>query len=485
MVEEINAAGREPGDLLQHTAELAAAYLEGLPERLVRPEAAVGDLRAALALPLQDTPMSPDVVLDQLVTAAEPGVVGTASPRYFGFVIGGALPAALAADWMASTWDQNAGLYVCGPSASVVEEAAGTWLKDLLGLPADASFALTTGCLMAHFTALAAARHHLLSAAGWDPETRGLMGAPPIRVLASVDRHVTVDRALRFLGLGTDCIEPLPVDDGGRMDLDALTASLQAPAGPTIVCAQVGEVNTGAIDPVAEICALARPSGAWVHVDGAFGLWAAASPRLRHLVDGMEGADSWATDCHKWLNVPYDSGLAICAYPQSHLAAMSVHASYLEHGDADGPRDELDWTPEFSRRARGFSVYAALRSLGRQGVADLIDRCCAHARLFADLLREDSAVEVLNDVVLNQVLVRFRAPDGDDDGHTREVIRRVQDDGTCWMSGTTWRGRAAMRISVCNWRTTSQDIQRSAAAVLRAAGRTEMAASLNTDGVGA
>jgi glutamate/tyrosine decarboxylase-like PLP-dependent enzyme len=366
-----------------------------------------------------------------------------------------------------------------------VEETAGTWLKDLLGVPADASFALTTGCLMAHFTALAAARHHLLSATGWDPETRGLMGAPPIRVLASVDRHVTVDRALRFLGLGTDCIEPLPVDDAGRMDLDALKGALQIPAGPTIVCAQVGEVNTGAIDPVAEICALARPSGAWVHVDGAFGLWAAASPRLRHLVDGVDAADSWATDCHKWLNVPYDSGLAICAHPRSHLAAMSVHASYLEHGDADGPRDELDWTPEFSRRARGFSVYAALRSLGRQGVADLIERCCAHARLFADLLRQDSAVEVLNEVVLNQVLVRFRAADGDDDGHTREVIRRVQDDGTCWMSGTTWRGMAAMRLSVCNWRTTKQDIERSAAAALTAAGRKEMAASLNKDGVGA
>jgi len=388
------------------------------------------------------------------------------SGRYFGFVIGGALPAALAADWMASAWDQNAGLYVGGPSAAVVEETAGRWLKELLGIPPSASFALVTGCQMAHFVALSAARLHVLDAVGWDVNERGLAGAPEIRVLVGADRHVTIDRALRYIGIGKQSIVPVAADDNGRMDVDALADALAARGeGPVIVCAQVGEVNTGAIDDVGAIAEIAHGAGAWVHVDGAFGLWAAASPTTRALVEGVGRADSWATDAHKWLNVPYDSGLAFCAHPLAHRRSMGVHADYLVHADGtSAPRDQLDWTPEFSRRARGFAVYAALRSLGRRGVAGMIERSCAQARQIASALSETDGVEILNDVRLNQVLVRF----GDDDAHTHDVIRRVQESGEAWMSGTVWRGRAAMRISVVNWQTTDDDVRRTLAAIVAA-----------------
>jgi glutamate/tyrosine decarboxylase-like PLP-dependent enzyme len=401
--------------------------------------------------------------------------VATGSPRYFGFVIGGALPAALGADWLASAWDQNAGLYAAGPPAAVVEEVAGRWVLDLLALPATASFGFVTGCQMAHVTALAAARNDVLARAGWDVERRGLTGAPRVRVLAGDVRHATVDRALRLLGLGTDAVEPVTSGPDARLRVDALAGALRASSDPTIVVAQVGEINTGSIDPVGEMCDLAHAAGAWVHVDGAFGLWAAASPTLRSQVAGVERADSWATDFHKWLNVPYDSGFAACAHPERHRAAMGTQAAYLVHAAPGGPRDQLDWNPEFSRRARGFAVYAALRSLGRRGVADLVDRCCAHARRFADRLGAVDGVEVINDVVLDQVLVRFSAggdtggPDGSGHGGeealTQRVVDAVQGSGECWMSGTSWRGRPAMRISVVNWRTTAADVDRSVRAI--------------------
>ncbi len=447
-------------DLLRLVAEYAARFEGTLGERRIQPDVTVDELRAALGGPLPEEPRDPEEVVAELIRAAEPGVVAIPSGRYFGFVIGGAVPAALAADWLTSLWDQNAGLYVIGPSASVVEEVASEWVAELLALPAGVSSAFVTGCQMAHVTALAAARHEVLRRAGHDVERVGLAGAPPIRVVVGEERHVTVDRALRFLGIGTAQIETVPVDDQGRLRPEALELGGEA---PTIVCAQLGNINTGAFDPLPAIADAAESAGAWLHVDGAFGLWAAASPRLRPLVEGVERADSWATDAHKWLNVPYDSGLAFCRHPEAHRAALGVHAAYLIHADPGAERDAVDWTPEFSRRARGFAVYAALRSLGRAGVAALVERCCDHAQRFARLL-EAGGAEVLNDVVLNQVLVRF----GDDE-RTRRVVRDVQADGTCFMSGTRWQGVEAMRISVSNWRTSEDDVERSAAAILRAA----------------
>ncbi len=449
----------------------ALEYLEGLPVRPVGSSASVEELRVALGGRLPEAPSEPREVIAALAAAAEPGLVATPSGRFFGFVIGGASPAALAADWLTAAWDQNAGLSVLGPAAAATEQVAGGWLAELLGLPAEVSVGFVTGVQQANFTALAAARHETLRRVGWNVEADGLAGAPRVRVLAGQERHDTIDRALRFLGLGTAAVAPVAVDRQGRMRPAALRESLRVGSGPAIVCAQLGNVNTGAVDPVGEICQVAHEAGAWAHVDGAFGLWAAASPRLRPLVAGVELADSWATDAHKWLNVPYDSGLVFCAHPDAHRAAMSVRASYLIHG-ANGERDALDYNPEFSRRARGFPVYAAVRALGRRGIAELVERCCALARRFADRLAAHDGVEVLNDVVLNQVLVRFQAADGDHDGHTRRVVRRVQRDGTCWMSGTTWHGQAAMRISVTNWSTDEADVDESVAAILRcAAGR--------------
>jgi glutamate/tyrosine decarboxylase-like PLP-dependent enzyme len=461
----MSADGRGEEELLARTAAYAARFLFTLDERPAGATATVDELREALGGPLADGPSEPAGVLDELVDAAETGVVAIPSGRYFGFVIGGALPVALAADWLTSTWDQNAGLYVAGPSASVVEEVAGRWIADLLGLPETASVGFVTGCQMAHVTALAAARHEMLRRAGWDVARDGLQGGPRLRVVVGAERHVTVDRALRFLGIGSSQIVGVDADGQGRMRADALVETLRGDDAPTIVCAQSGNVNTGAFDPLPEIANAARAAGAWLHVDGAFGLWAGASPALRHHTQGVERADSWATDAHKWLNVPYDSGLVFCAHPEAHRAAMTVQAGYLIQSDPGAERDQVDWTPEFSRRARGFAVYAALRSLGRSGVAELVERCCAHARRFAERLAGEDGVEVLNDVVLNQVLVRF----ADDDEVTRAVVRAVQEDGTCWLGGTTWQGRAAMRISVSNWRTTEDDVDRSANAILRLA----------------
>jgi glutamate/tyrosine decarboxylase-like PLP-dependent enzyme len=437
-------------DLLRRTAEIAADYLESLGERPVFPQVTPEELRAALGGPLPEEPVDPEQVLEDLATGAEPGVVAMGSGRYFGFVIGGALPAALAADWLTSAWDQNAGLYVGGPSASVVEQVTREWLVELLGLPAEASIGFVTGTQMAHVTGLAAARFHVLDAAGWDVGADGLTGAPPVRVLVGEKRHVTVDRALRLLGLGAPTL--VAADDQGRLLVDPLREALGE--GPTIVCAQAGEVNTGAFDPLPEIADACDEAGAWLHVDGAFGLWAAVAPSRRHLVEGIERADSWTTDAHKWLNVPYDSGIVLCAHPESHRAAMTITASYLIQDEgARRVRDQVDWVPEFSRRARGFPVYAALRSLGRSGIAELVERCCAGATRFAAAIATLPDVELLNEVVLNQVLFRFES-----DERTDEVLRRVQEDGAVWMSGTTWNGRKAIRVSVSNWQTGDEEI---------------------------
>jgi len=438
-------------DLLRRTAEIAADYVESLGERPVFPQVTPEELRAALGGPLPEEPVDPKQVLEDIAAGAEPGVVAMGSGRYFGFVIGGALPAALAADWLTSAWDQNAGLYVGGPSASVVEQVTREWLVELLGLPAEASIGFVTGTQMAHVTGLAAARFHVLDAVGWDVGAEGLTGAPRVRVLVGEKRHVTVDRALRLLGLGAPTV--VDADDQGRLQVDALRESLGE--GPAIVCAQAGEVNTGAFDPLPEIADACEQAGAWLHVDGAFGLWAAVAPSRRHLVEGIERADSWTTDAHKWLNVPYDSGIVFCAHPESHRAAMTITASYLIQDEGEQRvRDQVDWVPEFSRRARGFPVYAALRSLGRSGIAELVERCCEGATRFAAAIAELPDVEVLNEVVLNQVLFRF-----DSDERTDEVLRRVQESGAVWMSGTTWAGRKAIRVSVSNWQTGHEEIE--------------------------
>ncbi len=445
-------------ELLRRTAEIAADFVDSLDERPVWPPATVDELRSTLGGDLPEGPSDPLEVIETLAEAAEPGVVGIPSGRYFGFVIGGAVPAALAADWLTSTWDQNAGLVVAGPAAAVVEEVAGGWLKELLGIPEVASFAFVTGCQMAHVTCLAAARHAVLERVGWDVERNGLAASPPIRVVAGAKRHVTLDRALRLLGFGSSSIIPIEADSQARMRVEPLAEVLRTIEGPVVVCAKAGEVHTGAVDPLAEIADLSAGAGAWLHVDGAFGLWASASPALRHLVAGVERADSWATDAHKWLNVPYDCGLAFVAHPDAHRASMRVTAEYLV-AQPHAARDQMDWTPEFSRRARGFAVYAALRSLGRSGVAELVDRCCARARSFAGAIVELPGCEVLNEVVLNQVLFRFA-----DDATTSAALAEVQAGGEAWMSGTTWEGRAAIRLSVSNWRTTEDDVDRTVAA---------------------
>jgi glutamate/tyrosine decarboxylase-like PLP-dependent enzyme len=462
----------EAAALLRRTANLAVAYLESLPDRPVAGERDVAALRRQLVKPLPEDGEDPGAVIEELADVGGRAAVAMAGPRYFGFVIGGALPAAVAADWLTSAWDQNAGLYVAGPAASVVEEAVGAWLIDLFGLPAGGGYGLVTGCQMAHFTCLAAARQATLERAGWDVTGRGLFGAPEIEVVVSAESHSTLHTALQYLGLGRERVRVVEADEQGRMRADRLAAALDdIPIGaPLIVCLQAGNVNSGSFDPIAEAVALTRQrEGAWAHVDGAFGMWAAASPELAPLVNGIGSADSWATDAHKWLNVPYDCGLAFVADAEVQQRAMAPpHAAYLEYGQE---RDEVSWVPEFSRRARGFTVYAALRTLGREGVRRLVERCCHLARRMAGQLDAADGVQVLNDVVLNQVLVRFTpSAGGDADAFTREVIRRVQADGTLWLSGTTWHGMAAMRISVSNWSTTEADADRSVQAILRCAG---------------
>jgi len=452
---------------LERAAALAIEYLERVRERPVGRPADVAALRAALGGPLPEGPTDPAAVIDALARAADPGIVASQGPRYFGFVIGGALPAAVAADWLVSAWDQNAGLSVAAPAAAVVEEVAARWLVELFGLPPGASVGFATGATMASFTALAAARHAVLRRTGWDVEEHGLSGAPALNVVVREGVHATNLAAVQLLGLGRGRVHRVVADEQGRMRPDALRDLLADQGGPTIVCAQAGDVNTGAFDPLGDVCDAAAARGAWVHVDGAIGLWAAASPALRSHLAGCERADSWTTDGHKWLNVPYDSGLVFVRDALAHRTAMSVAAPYL--ATSADERDPSLFVPETSRRARGFGVYAALRSLGRRGVADLVERCCALARRLAERLRAGGA-EIVNDVVLNQVLVRFPAPaSADADAFQREVIRRVQADGTCWLGGTTWRGAAALRVSVSNWSTTEADVDRSADAILRCA----------------
>jgi glutamate/tyrosine decarboxylase-like PLP-dependent enzyme len=446
-------------DLLQRTAEIASDFLDSLDERPVRPEATVEDMRTALGGPLPEQPSDPLTVVEQLARDADPGLMAIQSGRFFGFVMGGSHPAAVAADWLTSAWDQNAGLTLPTPAAGVVEEVAGVWLKDLLGLPEHASFGFVTGGQMAHFTCLAAARHHLLAREGWDVGRDGLNGGPSVRVVAGANRHATLDRSLRFLGIGTSSIREVPADEQGRVVMEALRDELGRKDGPTIVCVQAGDINTGAFDDFDAAADASAAAGAWLHVDGAIGLWAAASPSLRHLVAGMERADSWATDAHKLLNVPFDSGIAFCAHPESHRAALGVRSAYLIHADAGTARDAMDFVPEHSRRARGLPIYATLRSLGRSGVADLVERSCARARALAEGLAELPGCEVLNDVVFNQLVFRF-----EDDETTDAVLAAVQESGEAWTSGTTRDGRKAIRLSVSNWQTSERDVERTLAA---------------------
>jgi glutamate/tyrosine decarboxylase-like PLP-dependent enzyme len=446
----------ESNAVLRAAVDRSVRYLDDIRERRVAPFPAHVEALKRLGGPLPEGPTDPAEVLALLDDAGSPATVASAGGRYFGFVIGGSLPVTLAANWLAGAWDQNAGLVAASPVGAALDEIAIDWLVDVLKLPAGTGGALVTGATMANFTALAAARHAVLAAAGWDAEASGLFGAPPITVVVGDEVHISLLRALTLLGLGRDRVVRVPADGQGRMRADALPAL----HGPTIVCAQAGNVNSGAFDPVTRICAHAHAAGAWVHVDGAFGLWAAAAPERAHLARGVDEADSWALDAHKWLNVPYDSGLAFVRRPEHLRSAMATSAAYIPES---GHREPFLYTPEMSRRARGVEVWAALRALGRAGVADLIERNCRQAARFAAGFRE-AGYDVLNDVVLNQVMVSF----GDDET-TRRVIAGVQADGTCWCGGTAWHGRAAMRISVSSWATTDEDVDRSLEAMLRVA----------------
>ncbi len=458
-------------DLLVRTANQIADYREGAAQGRVFPDTEPSALRAAFGGDLPGGPTPAAQVIDDLVAAAGPGLVATTGPRYFGFVIGGSLSSATAADLLAVGWDQPAYNGLSAPAAAVAEEASGAWLKELLGLPAHASFGFVTGGQAANTVGLAAARHEVLRAAGHDVERDGLVGAPLVRVIASVERHATIDRSLRLLGLGAAAVEEVAADGNGAIDVTRLREVLAGgPSAPTIVVLQAGNVNTGACDDLAGATATAHEHGAWVHVDGAFGLWAAASPEHRHLVAGIETADSWACDGHKWLNVPYDSGYVFCAHPEAHAAALAYTAAYLALPGVDSLRAPGDFALESSRRARGFATWAAIRELGRSGVADLVARCCALATRFRDQLDVADGVDVVNDVVLNQVLVRFGSGvDAERDTVTDRVIDAVQRSGECWMGATTWRGMRCMRISVSSWATTEPDVDRSVAAILAAA----------------
>jgi glutamate/tyrosine decarboxylase-like PLP-dependent enzyme len=442
--------------LLRETADRASRYLSEINSRRVAP--ASEDIAGLQALggPLPQGPSDPAHVLALLDDIGSPATVATTGGRYFGFVIGGSLPAALAANWLAGAWDQNSAMQVMSPVAARLEEIVLAWMLDLFGLPSTSGAGFVTGTTMANFTCLAAARTSLLKRAGWNVEENGLFGAPPIQVVVGDEVHISLLKALSMLGLGRARVTRVPADAQGRMRTNALPTLDDR----TLVCVQAGNVNSGAFDPAGEICARAREAGSWVHVDGAFGYWAAASPRYAPLLAGAGAADSWAIDCHKWLNVPYDSAVAIVRAAEQLQAAMAVSAAYLTPGAG---REPWHFAPEASRRARGVELWAAMRSLGRSGLAELIERNCQQAKLFADRLSA-AGFAVLNDVVLNQVLVSFGS-----DEETRRVIAEIQNDGTCWCGGTQWHGRAAMRISVSSWATTHEDIERSAAAMIRIA----------------
>jgi glutamate/tyrosine decarboxylase-like PLP-dependent enzyme len=451
------------GPLLARAADLITEYRDRLPEARVAPVASRADVRRALG-ELPDEPAPVERVVEELVDAATPGLMSSAGPRYFGFVIGGSLDAALVADLLTTGWDQCAYNEALSPAAIAFEDVAGAWLKDLLGLPATASVGFTTGAQGANTIGLAAARWRVLEEHGWDVGRDGLNGAPRIEVVVGAQRHATIDRAVRLLGLGERAIVEVPALANGEMDVAALRDVLGSrERRPTIVCAQAGNVATGACDDLTSVTEAAHSAGAWVHVDGAFGLWAGASPRTAHLVRGVELADSWTCDGHKWLNVPYDCGYAICAHPDVHATAMAYTASYLTGQSVGREFGGGDFVPESSRRARGFATWAALRALGRSGVTELVDRCCRLARLFAERLATLEGAEVLNDVVLNQVLFRF-----EDDETTQAALESVQASGEAWMGGTTWDGKAAIRVSVSNWLTTEEDVARTVSAFARA-----------------
>ncbi len=459
-------------ELLAHTLDHAVAYLESLDTRSVAATADLATLRKHLDKPLTENGSPAEEVISELVRDADGGLLGSAGGRFFGWVIGGSVPAALAADWLTAAWDQNAALYATSPAAAVAEEVAGNWLKQILSLPHQTSFALVTGCQMAHVTCLAAARHALLARQGWDVEEHGLYGAPAIRIISTAERHGSIERALHLLGMGRRHVIDLPADAQARLQPEVLEQALKnlAPSTPTIVLLQAGDVNSGSCDPFEELIPLAKLHGAWVHVDGAFGLWAAASPRYQHLVKGVQAADSWATDGHKWLNVPQDCGYAFVADPVSHRASLTHRAPYITlNADA---RDEMDWNPEWSRRARGFATYAAIRQLGRQGIADLIERCCHHAHAIVMGIGKLPGAEVVWEPTLNQGLVRFLDPrpgatDKDHDHTTEEVIAAILKSGEAFFGGTTWRGRRAMRVSVCSWQTSEDDVKRVVSAVAK------------------
>ena len=460
--------------LASRAADHAHTYLSTIRERPVNATLSADELRSRLGGPLPAHGSDPMQVIDLLAESGREGTVASQGPRYFGFVTGGSVPAAIAADWLVSAWDQNAQMFVMSPIAAVVEQIVADWFKELFGLPATWSVGFVTGAQMASFTSLLTARHQLLHQAGWDVERDGLFGAPPIEVVVSDESHRTIFTALRMSGLGAERVRRVETDAHGRMRVDRLAAILRGGSGPSIVCAQIGNVNTGAADPIGEIAPLTRERGAWLHVDGAFGLWAATSPSRKHLASGIEQADSLATDGHKWLNVPYDCGLVITAHAESHQRALLMPAHYIQA--TEGERDPRAFTPDESRRARAIPMYAALRVLGRDGIGDLVDRCCTLASQMAALLATHECVRVLNDVVLNQVLVQFRPPGGDDASAaalTQAVINRVQDEGTCWVGGTKWHGHTAMRVSISNWSTTPADIERSAAAILSALDRAQ------------
>jgi glutamate/tyrosine decarboxylase-like PLP-dependent enzyme len=443
-------------DLLNDAAQRASRYLESLDTRSVAPEAQALAALARFNRAFPEHTTSAESVLAELDEIGSPATMASAGGRFFGFVTGGALPAAVAANWLAATWDQNAGLVVSSPSNAALEIVSLQWLQDIFHLPAQSAGGFVTCATAANFSALSAARHALLARAGWDVEAHGLFGAPPLTVVVGDEVHASAQKALSLVGFGRDRVVRVPVDAQGRMRLEAFPEVDDR----TIVCVQAGNVNSGAFDPISKICERAHSNGAWVHVDGAFGMWAAAAPARAHLARGVEDADSWATDAHKWLNVPYDSGLVFTRNADALRSAMSAGGAYLAQ---DEDRVPYQYTPDFSRRARGIEVWAALRQLGRSGLADLIERTCRYAGQFAEGLRA-AGHRVLNDVVLNQVLVSFGSPE-----RTREVIARVQRDGTCWCGGTVWQGHTAMRISVSSWATTEADVQRSLAAILRVA----------------
>ncbi|MBA2418245.1 MAG: pyridoxal phosphate-dependent decarboxylase family protein [Nocardioidaceae bacterium] len=453
-----------PGHLydaaLERASTRAREWLAALPDRPIPPRQDADGVLASLGGPLPDGPIDPADVIDLLADGVEPGLMAMGSGRFFGWVIGGTLPAALGADWLTSAWDQNNGMRFATPGTVAAEEAAATWVLDLLGLPDTADVGFVTGGTMANFTGLAAARQQVLENVGWDLDRLGLSGAPRVRVLVGAERHITIDLALRYLGLGEPQV--VPADDQGRISADALGAALDGAEVPTIVCLQAGNLHSGAFDPLGAACDLAHEHGAWVHVDGAFGLWAAASPHLRHLVDGHDGADSWATDAHKTLNVPYDCGIVVVAHPDALRKAMGAQSSYLVR--TEGPGDPLEKVPELSRRARGVPVWAALRSLGRSGVSDLVDLLAHNAGALAKGIADIDGAEIVNDVVFTQVCATFG-----DDSRTREVTARLLADGTAWMSGSRWRDRDVLRVSVSNWSTDDNDVAASVDAVRRAA----------------